>query len=40
MSPICDACFGPLDNFLRVRGDLVVSDEADDIEIAVDLPQT
>ncbi len=35
-----DACFGPLDNFLRVRGDLVVSDEADDIEIAVDLPQT
>ena len=32
-------CEGPLNDFLRVRGDLVVSDEADDIEIAVDLPQ-
>ena len=34
-----DACYGPLDDFLRVRGDLVVSDEAEDFEIAVDLPQ-
>ena len=32
-------CVGPLDDFLRVRGPLVVSDEADDIDIAVDLPQ-
>ena len=34
-----DACYGPLDDFLRVRGDLVVSDEAEDFEISVDLPQ-
>ena len=35
-----DACYGPLDDFLRVRGPLVVPDPADDIEIAVDLPQS
>ena len=35
-----DACYGPLDDFLRVRGPLVVPDPADDIDIAVDLPQT
>ena len=34
-----DACYGPLDDFLRVRGPLVVPDPADNIEIAVDLPQ-
>ena len=33
-------CTGPLDDFLRVRGPLVVSDEADDIDLAVDLDQT
>ena len=33
-------CTGPLDDFLRVRGPLVVPDPADDIEIAVDLPQS
>ena len=33
-------CTGPLDDFLRIRGPLVVPDPADDIDIAVDLPQT
>ncbi len=33
-------CYGPLDDFLRVRGPLVVPDPADDIDIAVDLDQT
>ena len=33
-------CVGPLDDFLRIRGYLVVPDPADDIEIAVDLDQT
>ena len=33
-------CFGPLDEFLRVRGPLVVSDESDDIDLAVDIPQS
>ena len=33
-------CTGPLDDFLRVRGPLVVPDPADDINIAVDLPQS
>ena len=33
-------CTGPLDDFLRVRGPLVVPDPADDIDIAVDLPQS
>ena len=32
-------CMGPLDDFLRVRGPLVVPDPAADIDIAVDLPQ-
>ena len=36
---IPEICQGPLDDFLRVRGDLVVSEEAEDFEIAVDLPQ-
>ena len=35
-----DACYGPLDDFLRMRGPLVVPDPADDIDIAVDLPQS
>ena len=35
-----DACYGPLDDFLRVRGPLVVPGPADDIDIAVDLDQT
>ena len=34
-----DACYGPLDDFLRVRGPLVVPDPADDLDLAVDLPQ-
>ena len=34
-----DACYGPLDDFLKIRGPLVISEEADDIDIAVDLPQ-
>ena len=33
-------CYGPLDDWLRIRGPLVVPDPADDIDIAVDLPQT
>ncbi len=35
-----ESCYGPLDDFLKIRGPLVVPDPADDIEIAVDLPQT
>ena len=31
-------CYGPLDDFLKIRGPLVLSDPADDIDIAVDLP--
>ena len=34
-----EACYGPLDDFIRVRGPLVVPDPADDIDLAVDLPQ-
>ena len=34
-----DACYGPLNDFVRIRGPLVVPDPADDIDIAVDLPQ-
>ena len=37
---IPEPCIGPLDDFLRVRGPLVVPDPADDIDIAVDLPQS
>ena len=37
---IPEICQGPLDAFLRVRGDLVVSEAAEDVEIAVDLPQS
>ena len=33
-------CYGPLDDFLKIRGPLVVPDPADDIDIAVDIPQT
>ena len=33
-------CYGPLDDFLKIRGPLVVPDPADDIDIAVDLPQS
>ena len=32
-------CYGPLDDFLKIRGPLVVPGEAADIDIAVDLPQ-
>ena len=35
-----DACYGPLDDFLKVRGPLVVPDPAADLDIAVDVPQT
>ena len=35
-----ESCYGPLDDFLKIRGPLVVPDPADDIDIAVDLPQT
>ena len=35
-----DACYGPLDDFLKVRGPLVMPDPADDVDLAVDLPQT
>ena len=35
-----DACFGPLDVFLKIRGPLAVQDPADDVDIAVDLDQT
>ena len=34
-----DACYGPLDDFIRVRGPLVVPDPAEDLELHVDLPQ-
>ena len=34
-----DACFGPLDDFLKVRGPLVVEGPAADIPLAVDLEQ-
>ena len=35
-----DACYGPLDDFLKIRGPLVVPSPADDLDIAVDLSQT
>ena len=35
-----DVCYGPLDDFLKIRGPLVVPDPAEDLDIAVDLPQT
>ena len=34
-----DSCFGPLDDFLKVRGPLVVEGPADDLAVAVDLEQ-
>ena len=34
-----DACYGPLDDFLRVRGDIEVTDPADDLPVSIDLPQ-
>ena len=34
-----ESCYGPLDDFLKVRGPLVVPAPADDIDLAVDLPQ-
>ena len=34
-----DACYGPLDDFLKIRGPLVVPDPAEDVPLAVDLPQ-
>ena len=36
---ILEPCVGPLDDFLRVRGDIELPDPADDVGIAVDLPQ-
>ena len=35
-----DACYGPLDQFLKIRGPLVVSDVAENIALDVDIPQT
>ena len=35
-----DACYGPLDDFVRIRGDLDLPDPAADIGISVDIPQT
>ena len=35
-----DQCFGPLDDFLKIRGPIVVPDPAADLDIAVDLPQS
>ena len=35
-----DACYGPLDDFLRVRGPLVVPDPASDLALDIDLPQS
>lgn len=37
---IPEFCQGPLNDFLRVRGPLVVPDPAEDIPLDVDLPQT
>ena len=34
-----DACYGPLDDFLKIRGEIDLPGPADDIDIAVDLPQ-
>ena len=34
-----DACYGPLDDFLRVRGDIELPDPAADVPLGVDLPQ-
>ena len=34
-----DACYGPLDDFLKIRGEIDLPDPATDIDIAVDLPQ-
>ena len=34
-----ERCYGPLDDWLRIRGQIVVPDPAEDIEMAVDLPQ-
>ena len=36
---IPEVCQGPLDLFLRIRGDIEVTDPADDVPLAVDLPQ-
>ena len=36
---IPEDCTGPLDDFIRIRGPLVVSDVADDIDLDTDLPQ-
>ena len=36
---ILEPCVGPLDDWLRVRGDIVVEGPADDLPIDTDLPQ-
>ena len=33
-------CIGPLNDFLKIRGEIDFPDPADDIDIAVDLPQS
>ena len=35
-----DQCYGPLDDFLKIRGPLVLPDPADDLQLAIDLEQT
>ncbi len=35
-----DACFGPLDDWLTLRGEIDLPDPADDIGLAVDIPQS
>lgn len=37
---IAEDCVGPLDDFLKIRGPLVVPDPADDLQLAIDLEQT
>ena len=34
-----ESCYGPLDDFLKIRGPLVVPDPADDIALDTDIPQ-
>ena len=34
-----ERCYGPLDDFLRVRGDIEVPGPADDLPVSIDLPQ-
>ena len=36
---LLEPCIGPLDDFLKIRGDIVVDGPADDLPIDTDLPQ-